>query len=119
ANFGWSRFEGPLLYNPRVRLNRGTVVKPVYGYTHANGACGVIGGYVYRGSRVPSLRGRYVFGELCTSAIWSLKLVNGRLPGRPGLFDPASNPSSFGEEPNRELSCPNPPPTPVQPLPSL
>ena len=31
-------------------------------------------GYVYRGSAVPALRGRYVYGDQYTSEIWSLRL---------------------------------------------
>ena len=71
---------------------------------HDDGGCGVIGGYVYRGTRVPSARGRYVFGDLCTGIVSSFKVgPRGRAstPARlPGLVDGLS---SFGEDANGEL----------------
>jgi hypothetical protein len=62
----------------------------------------VIGGYVYRGSRVPALRGRYVYGDIC-GAIYSLKLVKGRVSGEPKYLDRVNALSSFGEDGNGEL----------------
>src|SRR5262245_13944977 len=52
ASYGWSRFEGRLLYNEHVTLEAGKLVPPVYVYSH--GSCGVIGGYVYA---APACRG--------------------------------------------------------------
>ena len=37
-------------------------------YSHAEVGLAIIGGFVYRGSEVPDLRGRYVFGDW--SADW-------------------------------------------------
>jgi glucose/arabinose dehydrogenase len=103
ANYGWSRFEGRLLYNPQIRLNpAGALVRPVWVYRHDHSTfpapCGVIGGYVYRGKRVRSARGRYFFGDLCSGVIWSFKV------GKRGRAAPVStvagqvlNLSSFGE----------------------
>ena len=75
ANYGWSRFEGNALYNPKIALARGAaLVAPTWVYSHSDGGCGVIGGYVYRGARVPSFRGRYVFGDLCTGIVSSFRV---------------------------------------------
>lgn len=74
GNYGWNAKEGTLFFN--VNGNEegfaGTVdngrasadmIDPVAQYdTHGEGHS-VIGGFVYRGSRIPQLRGRYVFGE--------------------------------------------------------
>jgi glucose/arabinose dehydrogenase len=75
ANYGWSRWEGRVLYNTAVSAPTvGALVFPLYAYRHTyNGNCGVIGGYVYRGKRVPAARGRYFYGDLCTGWIYSLK----------------------------------------------
>jgi hypothetical protein len=105
ANYGWSRFEGEAIYNPKIALARGgTLVTPTWAYSHDSGGCGVIGGYVYRGTRVPAMRGRYVFGDLCNGIVSSFKVGSkGRVsvPTRlPGLV---SGLSSFGEDANGEL----------------
>jgi glucose/arabinose dehydrogenase len=109
ADYGWSRFEGLSLYNSSIQLNpAGKLVRPVWVYSHSFSTnpspCGVIGGYVYRGERVPAARGRYFFGDLCSGVIWSVKAgkkgiaskvstVQGRVPDL----------SSFGEAANGEL----------------
>ena len=104
ANYGWSHWEGRFVYNQRIALQAGKLVQPVYVYSHGASSCGVIGSYVYRGSRLPASRGRYFFGDLCTGVTWALKLGKRGLPtgtkdftGRvPGL-------SSFGEDARGEL----------------
>ncbi len=104
ANFGWSRFEGPLSYNPNIELGPGRLVKPSFVYNHSTGNCSIIGGYVYRGGRIPTARGRYFFGDYCTGAVWTLKVgPGGRLtqwavagPRIPLL-------TSFGQAANGEL----------------
>jgi hypothetical protein len=60
--------------------------------------CAVIGGYVVRDHTVPSLYGRYVYGDFCHAGIDSIKLSAGHAVGdRPtGLSVPAM--SSFGED---------------------
>jgi len=44
---------------------------------HSPGYCAVIGGYVMRDPRVPSLYGRYLFGDNCRSQIEAVKLTPG------------------------------------------
>jgi glucose/arabinose dehydrogenase len=111
ANFGWSRYEGRLLYNRRVTLSPagGPLVWPAWSYAQKHprkgiSYCGVIGGYVYRGSRFPGLRGRYVFGDLCSGAISSFRVgPKGRVSKVMRLRGLVSGLSSFGEDANGEL----------------
>jgi len=71
VNYGWSVYEGSHSYKPSEPLNRrGKLVRPIYQYGHVNGNCAIAGGYVYRGSSQPALRGRYFFGDNCSGAIW-------------------------------------------------
>ena len=72
-NLGWSAFEG----TERVAegddaLTEGELVWPVAQYTHDDG-CSVTGGYVYQGTRLDTLRGRYLYGDFCSGILWSLK----------------------------------------------
>ena len=71
ANFGWKRFEGRSRFSA-VPLSAGRLIQPVAQYTHDTG-CAVTGGYVYRGPSIPGLDGRYVYGDFCSSQIWSLR----------------------------------------------
>ncbi len=58
GNYGWVRKEGSYLFN-RGTLSEDTnpdpaLIDPVLEYGHGDGAA-VIGGYIYRGSRIPAL----------------------------------------------------------------
>ena len=69
-NYGWATMEG----NQCVVAGCNTTGLTVPTYTYpagVNGNCAVIGGYVYRGSANPGLRGRYVYGDYCTGRIWT------------------------------------------------
>jgi glucose/arabinose dehydrogenase len=106
-NYGWRRYEGTLLYESGTRLYpRSRYVRPVHQYlTHGNGGCAITGGFVYRGSAVPSARGRYFFGDYCNGRVWSFVLRNGRRSDfrlHSGLTVPG-NLSSFGEGARGEL----------------
>jgi glucose/arabinose dehydrogenase len=105
ANYGWSRFEGTALYNPKVALvDPSRLVKPVFTYRHDSVACSVIGGHVYRGAQVPAARGRYFFADLCTGQISSFKVgPKGRASAVIHLAGRIRSISSFGEDANGEL----------------
>ena len=78
ANFGWNHFEGNHVYDGITKLlSRGVYHAPVVEYPHDDG-CSVTGGYVYRGSKIPSAVGRYFYGDYCSGLVWSLKIVGGK-----------------------------------------
>lgn len=102
VNFGWNAFEGTSAFGGTAS---GPTVKPVAQYSHEKG-CSVTGGYVHRGARVASLRGRYIYADFCTGRTWTMR------PGpNPGgvreitgrLSRSLSSISSFGEDANGEL----------------
>lgn len=71
-NYGWNKKEGTFLFNP----DDGTITpdpnpdprlaNPVAQYSHFDGIA-VIGGFIYRGTRVPLLANKYIFGDLVGS----------------------------------------------------
>jgi glucose/arabinose dehydrogenase len=74
-NLGWSAYEGTARVSEGdERLAAGEIVWPVAAYSHEDtGGCSVTGGYVYRGTALPGLQGRYLYGDFCLGALWSLK----------------------------------------------
>jgi glucose/arabinose dehydrogenase len=106
VNFGWPAYEGrERISTPSAPLDPSPTA-PLFVYPHASKGCSsVVGGYVYRGRRIPALRGRYLFGDFCSAEIRSLQVVAGKprklrteLSRRlPGLL------SSFGEDSRGEL----------------
>jgi glucose/arabinose dehydrogenase len=78
ANFGWPYFEGRRRRAPGGPEN---VLAPALEHRHGAGWCGVIGGYAVR-ARPRALRGRYLYGDLCTGRLWSARVTSSGL-GRP------------------------------------
>jgi glucose/arabinose dehydrogenase len=65
-NYGWRRMEGTACYDPPANCDpQGLVAPPTVEFGHADGYCSLVGGFVYRGSAIPWLRGRYVYGDFC------------------------------------------------------
>ena len=73
-NLGWSLMEGDACYSPSSGCNDGSLMMPVYTYTHGGSPyrCSISGGLVYRGDAVPSLQGRYLFSDYCSGQIWAM-----------------------------------------------
>jgi len=68
-NYGWNIMEGDHCYNASQCDEQG-LTPPVVTYSHDGGNCSVTGGYVYRGTRYPSLDGRYFFADYCSGNVW-------------------------------------------------
>jgi glucose/arabinose dehydrogenase len=104
ANYGWNRYEGTADYDTSTILNPPAsstpLVFPVQEYDHSNGDCAIIGGYVYRGSAMAGVAGRYFYADLCSGRVWSMAAVG----GDNRLESVAVNtPSSFGTDSAGEL----------------
>ena len=74
-NYGWRRMEGAHCYNPPSACNDGSLILPIYEYSHGGTPwrCSITGGSVYRGSEIPSLSGSYLFADFCSNQVWSLR----------------------------------------------
>ncbi len=62
GNYGWRCREGAHDFNTSGNCPDG-FIDPVIEYDHGVGRS-IIGDYVYRGSAIPELLGRYVFADL-------------------------------------------------------
>jgi glucose/arabinose dehydrogenase len=101
GNYGWRCFEGSISTGlPCGSL--GPRLPPVAQYGRAVGIT-VIGGYVYRGSRLPGLAGRYIFGDFGSGRIFNIDAIaQPVLEMTTGLSSGLSI-SSFGEDVDGEL----------------
>ncbi len=102
ANFGWSCYEGRHAYNLNQPLCMPPppTVMPVFEYPHSggHGGCSITGGYVVRDADLPTLLGRYIYGDYCTGTIYSniLQIPDAQDDQPTGLSVGAL--SSFGED---------------------
>ncbi len=116
GNYGWSIREGFHAFQPQRRQRPDAAAKiqpPIVEYPHAPTAgrtdtgLSITGGFVYRGKKIPSLDGVYVYGDYETGRIWGLRTEKGELVADGELIDikqsPKLNIASFGEDAEGEL----------------
>jgi glucose/arabinose dehydrogenase len=96
GNFGWRVMEGAHCFNPPIGCDMANKILPIAEYSHSEGIA-VIGGYVYKGSAIPSLANAYIFGDL-TGKIWSLTESSANTFTRTQLLSTARTISSFGQD---------------------
>lgn len=72
GNYGWNVREGKHWFRPDGRdVDRTDLIDPIYEYGHDIGKS-ITGGTVYRGTRVPELVGKYVYGDYVSGRLWAL-----------------------------------------------
>ena len=95
ANYGYSLREGPqamtlqgmtpvpaddtIPWQITDTITRGTVTPtyPVIAYPHnQTGGDAISGGFIYRGSRIPALKGKLLFGDITTGRIWYAEMAD-------------------------------------------
>lgn len=99
GNYGWNIREGKHCYEARD-CNAAGLIDPVAEYARTDGIS-VSGGYVYRGTKIPDLVGKFVYGDFGSGNVWS---VDG-FGQATGTLLTASNLriSTFGQDSDGEL----------------
>jgi hypothetical protein len=82
--------------------NQSGLTLPIHAYPHESGNNSITGGYVYRGSAVPSLMGKYVYADYVSGRIWALSKTQSGYANEL-LVDTAFNVASFGVDADGEL----------------
>jgi len=104
-NYGWPRLEGNECYEPPSCDTTGLDLDlPLLTYAH-DGSASITGGFVYRGTTVPSLAGKYIYADYITGDVWALAYNGIDPPVNTGL---SINPSvgfipTFGVDQDNEL----------------
>jgi glucose/arabinose dehydrogenase len=94
ANYGWPCLEGR---SPNNACSAPRAVDPVLEKTHSgDGYCAIVGGYVVRDPGLPTLAGRYLYGDNCSAPLRSVALADASSDAPAGLS--VSGLSSFGED---------------------
>jgi glucose/arabinose dehydrogenase len=104
GNYGWRCFEGTM----QTTLNCGTpttpLLPPVAEYVHPTGQS-VVGGFVYHGTAIPALVGRYIFADYNLGYFWNI--ATDTAPTRTVTitdgWNSGFNPASFTQDNDGEL----------------
>lgn len=103
-DFGWRCFEGNNNFNASACADENTFYFPIHTYpTIASVGESVTGGYVYRGTKNPSLTGHYIYGDFVSGRIWSLNFEHEEWVNRELFKIGFREISTFGEDANGEL----------------
>ncbi|MCC5869158.1 MAG: PQQ-dependent sugar dehydrogenase [Gammaproteobacteria bacterium] len=103
GNYGWPIREGSECRVAGSNCSSAGFIDPVFDYPHTDGNRAITGGYVYRGTALPSLHGRYIFADYVSGRIWAL------VPNADGVYESALVAESifvvpsFAEAADREL----------------
>ncbi|MDH4044216.1 MAG: PQQ-dependent sugar dehydrogenase [Gemmatimonadota bacterium] len=102
-NYGWNIMEGSICYGAATCSTVGLTL-PVAEYPHSTG-CSVTGGYVYRGTDVPALQGRYLYADYCEGWVRSFTYFGGQAIEAAEWPDlsPGTLVTSFAEDARGEL----------------
>lgn len=75
GNYGWKILEGTTCFSGDCET--AGLEAPIFEYGHDNGDRSVTGGFVYRGAAIPSLAGKYIYGDFVSGRIWALDVAGG------------------------------------------
>lgn len=104
GNYGWDCYEGTHPYESSALCDAlQDHIAPVHEYGHGDDGYSITGGYVYRGARLTSLVGRYVFADYGSGRIWAITFDGHTVSPADTLFDADFNISSFGVDEANEL----------------
>lgn len=102
-NYGWNAREG---FHPFMKnKTENTTTDPVYAYGRRDGGS-ITGGFVYRGSLLPELFGKYIYADYLSKRVWALEPSpeeNKKYESKKIAKGSPLSISSFSETPGGEL----------------
>lgn len=104
VNYGWNTMEGLSCYRLPLCTKSG-LQQPAFAYSHDGGACSIIGGFVYRGRKIPEIQGQYFYSDYCNSWVRSYTYIadGTNRAWHQWLDGGLGNIVSFGEDAQGEL----------------
>ena len=102
GNYGWSVVEGQQPVRQDARRGPTPILLPTTEHPHSE-ARSITGGYVYRGTRLPDLVGKYIYGDYVTGKMWTLPADAGPLSPPSELADSNLQVICYGEGPDGEV----------------
>jgi glucose/arabinose dehydrogenase len=104
GNFGWPQWEGTFEHRPPSAMPN--PIAPIHTYANDHSTtCAVVGGYVVNDPGLPTLAGRYIYGDNCASDIrsFAFDLQTQQISGDAALGLSISGVTSFGRGLNGQI----------------
>jgi uncharacterized repeat protein (TIGR03806 family) len=102
GNYGWSVMEGSHPFRPERKRGPTPILPPIVEHPHSDFRS-LIGGYVYRGTRLPELAGTYIYGDFDTGRIWGLRYDGKKVTWHKELTKTRLRVVTFGQDEAGEI----------------
>ena len=108
-NYGWRIKEGTHEFKESAHAHGDPLVEPIHEYGRRGGHCSVTGGFVYRGKKMPWLQGHYFYADLCSGAVGTFRVEDGKAADRVNRTEELregaklTSPVSFGVDCDQEM----------------
>lgn len=104
GNYGWSSREASFPFSNQPVTASEAPQGPVWEYDHRVGKS-ITGGFVYRGSKLPELKGWYVYADFVSGKIWALQYddASGKVVKNMSIGSTGFPVLAFGEDDAGEL----------------
>ena len=102
ANYGWSVLEGSHPFYPNRKAGPTPFSTPIAEHHHSEFRS-LTGGIVYRGAKLPALRGTYFYGDWSTGKIWGIRHKEGKPTWHRELTSSRLQIAGFGTDAKGEL----------------
>lgn len=102
GNYGWNTMEGKHCFEPSSGCDTEGLQLPIAEYGRSEGVS-VTGGFVYRGTTVEKLIGKYIYADYGSGNIWSLDATDLSNPDIIKIASSDLHIASFGVDQNNEL----------------
>jgi len=100
-NYGWNAKEGNHDFNAGTNATK--VEPPIFEYANFGEDISITGGFVYRGSELTDLYGKYIYADYGSGKIWALTHSSGVFVNNTLLVDTDFQIPSFGTDANNKL----------------
>jgi len=101
-NYGWSVMEGSHPFYLQRKAGPTPFVKPTVEHSHSE-ARSLTGGIVYYGSKLPELRGAYIYGDYSTGKIWGVRHDGAKILWHKELADSRLQITAFATDGKGEI----------------
>ncbi len=84
-NYGWPIMEGTLCFDPPSGCDMSGLEPPIWEYGRGKGRS-VTGGFIYRGSEIEQLQGKYIYGDFASGRVWALSIEDATATDNEEIF---------------------------------
>ncbi|MBI3468155.1 MAG: PQQ-dependent sugar dehydrogenase [Planctomycetes bacterium] len=102
GNYGWSLVEASQPVHQERERGPTPILPPAVAHSHTESRS-ITGGYFYRSSRLPELRGAYIYGDYVTGKVWALRHQADKITWHEELLDTPLQIVSFGQDRQGEM----------------